>query len=68
VIWTKPDDLPFDANKALPKLGGLFDGEFHVAVCDGSVILVKKDYDADEMKKFITHNGGEVLDIDKLKK
>jgi hypothetical protein len=68
VIWTKPDDLAFDANKPLPKLGGLFDGEFHVAVCDGSVVLMKKDYDADEMKKFITHNGGEILDIDKLKK
>jgi hypothetical protein len=68
VIWTKPDDLVFDAKKALPKLGGLFDGEFHVAVCDGSVILVKKDYDAAEMKHFITHNGGEVLDTDKLKK
>jgi hypothetical protein len=68
VIWTKPDDLPFDAKKPLPKLGGLFDGEFHVAVCDGSVVLMKKDYDADEMKKFITHNDGKILDIDKLKK
>jgi hypothetical protein len=29
---------------------------------------VKKDYDAGEMKKFITHNDGEILDIDKLKK
>ena len=68
VIWTKPDDLVFDANKALPKLGGMFDGEFHVAVCDGSVVLMKKDYDADEMKKFITYNGGEVLDFKKLQK
>jgi hypothetical protein len=68
VIWTKPDDLVFDAKKALPKLGGLFDGDFHVAVCDGTVVLMKKDYDAGEMKKFITHNGGEILDIDKLKK
>jgi hypothetical protein len=68
VIWTKPADLPFDAKKPLPKLGGLFDGEFHVALCDGSVMPVKKDFDADEMKKLITPADGEVLDVDKLKK
>ena len=28
VIWTKPADLAFDEEKALPKLGGLFDGDF----------------------------------------
>ena len=68
VVWTKPDDLVFDAKKPLPKLGGMFDGEFHVALFDGSVIRVKKDCDADEMKRFITYSGGEVLDIDRLKK
>src|SRR5262249_38673184 len=26
-IWTKPEDLPFDEKKPLPKLGGLFDGD-----------------------------------------
>ena len=66
VIWTKPVDLPFDAKKPLPKLGGLFDGEFHVGLCDGSVILVKKDFDADELKSVITPAGGEVIDTDKL--
>jgi hypothetical protein len=68
VVWTKPDDLPYDPKKPLPKLGGLFDGDFHAALCDGSVVLMKKDYDAGEMRKLITHADGEVLDIDKLKK
>jgi hypothetical protein len=68
VTWTKPADLPFDEKKALPKLGGLFDGELNVGLCDGSVITVKKDFDAAEMKKFITPADGNVLDIDKLKK
>lgn len=68
VTWTKPADMLFDAKKPLPKLGGLFDGEFHVVLCDGSVIRLKKDHDADEMKKLITPAGGEVLDFDKLTK
>jgi hypothetical protein len=68
VIWTKPVDLPFDAKKPLPKLGGLFDGDFHVGLCDGSVILVKKDFDANELKSVITPAGGEVIETDKLKK
>ena len=37
VIWTKPADLPFNAKGPLPKLGGLFDGDFHIVFCDGSV-------------------------------
>lgn len=60
VIWTKPADLPFDMTKELPKLGGLFDGEFHVLMCDGSVRRAKKDFDKDTFKKMITRAGGEV--------
>ncbi len=47
VPWTKPDDVPFDAGKLVPKLGGLFDGIFNVAMCDGSVrsfpLTIKED-------------------------
>ena len=68
VIWTKPADIPFDEKKALPKLGGLFDGEFHVGMCDGSVMMIKKDFDEKEMKYLIMPADGNVIDIDKLKK
>ncbi len=60
-VWTKPGDLPFDIKKELPKLGGLFEGEFHVLRCDGSVARVKKDFDKDAFKKMITRAGGEVF-------
>jgi prepilin-type processing-associated H-X9-DG protein len=52
VIWTKPTDLPFDKKKPLPKLGGLFDGEFHVVFCDGHVNLFKKNPN-DKIMKYI---------------
>jgi hypothetical protein len=68
VIWTKPADLPFNEKAPLPKLGGLFDGEFHLLRCDGSVMRCKKDFDADEMKKVIMPADGNVIDIKKIQK
>ena len=68
VIWSKPADLPFDAKKALPKLGGLFDGESHVAMCDGSVRFLRKDPDEKQLKALVTPNGGEIIDFTKLDK
>jgi hypothetical protein len=60
VIWTKPDDLPFDPAKPLPRLGGLFDGTFHLLTCDGAVHTVMRDFEVAEFKKLITRSGGEV--------
>src|SRR5262245_5115203 len=52
VVWTKPADMAFDEKKALPKLGGMFDGECHVVLGDGSVRRLKKDADEKELKNF----------------
>jgi Protein of unknown function (DUF1559) len=68
VIWSKPVDLAFDAKKPLPKLGGLFDGDCHVAMFDGSVMLLKKDADEKELKNLIMPADGFNLDLKKLKK
>jgi hypothetical protein len=68
VIWTKPADLPFNAKGPLPKLGGLFDGDFHILLCDGSVHRFKKNYDADEMRKVVIPDDGLPINFDKLLK
>src|SRR5262249_5499853 len=34
VPWSKPEDIPFDAGKPLPKLGGHFGGVSNAAFCD----------------------------------
>ena len=61
-IWTKPDDLG-DAKAALPKLGGLFEGDFHALMCDGSVYLGKSaKVDAEEFRKLITRADGDIVD------
>jgi RNA polymerase sigma factor (sigma-70 family) len=67
VIWTQPADLPFNLKGPLPGLGGLFDGDFHILLCDGSVWRFKKDYDVDEMKKVIRPDDGKP-EFEKLKK
>ncbi|HEY1188451.1 MAG TPA: DUF1559 domain-containing protein [Gemmata sp.] len=68
VIWSKPADIAFDEKKPLPKLGGMFDGLLHTALCDGSVRRVRADFDADEMKKFIMPADGAKVDFKKLSK
>jgi hypothetical protein len=68
LVWSKPADLPFDIKKKLPKLGGMFDGDFHVGMCDGSVMLLRKNADEEQLKFLITPNGGEVIDLKKLQK
>jgi hypothetical protein len=66
VPWTKPQDLPFDPRKPLPKLGGLFPEIFYAALCDGSVQGLKKKLDEQTLRALITRNGGEVIDMSKV--
>jgi hypothetical protein len=68
VVWTQPADLPFNKKAPLPKLGGLFGGDFYVLFCDGSVYRATKNYDPDEMKKVIMPADGNVVDLKKLQK
>jgi hypothetical protein len=68
VIWSKPADIPFDEKKPLPKIGGLFDGECNVVLCDGSVKRLKKDADEKQLKLFIMPQDGNVIDFKKLEK
>jgi hypothetical protein len=64
VPWTKPADLPFDAKKPLPKLGGLFKNGFHAAMADGSVRYVRRTISEQTLRSAITRDGGEVLGSD----
>jgi len=63
VDWTKPDDLAFDG-KTVPKLGGMFDGQFHAVMGDGSVKKIPKGIDAKVLLASITRSGGEGDDLD----
>ncbi len=63
VVWSKPDDLPFDG-KTPPKLGGMFDGDFNTTFADGSVRKFKRTIKLEILMALITRNGGEVVNVD----
>ena len=68
VPWTRPDELPFDPKKALPKLGGIFNGDFNVLLADGAVRFVRKPFNEEVFRAMITRSGGEVVNFNDLEK
>ena len=66
VPWTKPEDLPFDKEKPLPELGGLFKGGFHVVFADGSVRFLGRRNKPEVLRALITPDGGEDIRPDEL--
>jgi hypothetical protein len=64
VPWTKPDDLAYDPNNPLPKLGVFNDG-FHALFAEGSVQWIKKGIPGDILRALITRSGGESVDWSK---
>jgi hypothetical protein len=61
VEWTKPDDLAFDPDKPLPKLGKQTPEGFQAAFADGSVRFISKSVSEKTLKAMITRAGGEVF-------
>ena len=66
VLWTKPDDIPFDAGKFLPKVGGLSKDGFMAAMCDGSVHFIPLTVKEETLRLWIKRNSNEEKpDLDK---
>jgi hypothetical protein len=61
VPWTKPDELAYDSDKPLPKLGGLFKGGFHALFADASVRFIRSDISEKTLRALITPAGGETI-------
>jgi serine/threonine protein kinase/formylglycine-generating enzyme required for sulfatase activity len=66
VIWTKPDDLPYDPKKPLAKLG-TSDVGILVAMCDGTVSTLAPEVLEPALRALITRNGGEMVPAPFLK-
>ena len=60
VPWTKPEDIPFDGGKVLPKVGGLDKAGFLAVLCDGSVRFVPLTVKEDDLRTWIIRNSGKV--------
>jgi hypothetical protein len=62
VIWTKPDDLDFNAQNPHSGLGGLWQTGFVAALCDGSVRFIPAGVDAATLKNLVSRADGNVID------
>jgi len=63
VVWSKPDDLVFDG-KDFPALGGMFDGKFNAAFCDGSVRRFRKGLNSELLGKLVDPADGNAFDLE----
>jgi RNA polymerase sigma factor (sigma-70 family) len=54
VPWTKPADIAYDAEKPLPKLGGVFKDGFCALVGDGAARFVPRDISDADLRPWIT--------------
>jgi HEAT repeat protein len=64
VPWSKPADLPYSAEKPLPRLGGTFPDGFHAAFADGQVFFIPRTLDGKTIRGFITANAGDDVSRD----
>ena len=66
VPWTKPEVLPYGSNKPLPPLGGGPGGSSLVLMADGSVRSISAGFDPALLRRAITRNDKQPLDLDRL--
>lgn len=59
VIWTKPDDWQYDAEKPMQGLIGHYPDGFQALLVDGSVKFISKDVDVETLKALMTRNAGD---------
>jgi hypothetical protein len=60
---TKPADVSLPSDKALPELGGLFSGQYHVLFADGEPHCLAAEVDPVQHRSVFTRAGGEVVPV-----
>jgi hypothetical protein len=61
VPWTKPEDLPYDPHKPLPRLGVSSEG-FCAAFADLGIWFIHRDFDETAFRAAITPQGAETFE------
>jgi hypothetical protein len=64
VPWSKPEDVPFDPAKELPKLGLPGAARFSASLCDGSVRMISHKIRKETLQNAITRDDGNPLGAD----
>ena len=58
VPWTKPEDVPYDGAKPLPKLGGQFEDGFYAAFTDGWPRFLSREVAPETLRALIRRGDG----------
>jgi hypothetical protein len=66
IPWTKPEDIPYAADKPLPKFGGHYPDGFLALLCDGSVRFVSGKVNEKTTRLLITKGDGEPIPQENL--
>jgi len=61
IPWTKPEDLPYDADKPVPELGGRYEDGFIAAFCDGSVRTISEAIEPQVLRQWGDRADGEII-------
>jgi hypothetical protein len=61
VPWTKPDELVYDEDQPLPKLGGVYDDGFFAVSMAGAVVFVPAGTADQTLRALITSNVGDAI-------
>ena len=61
IPWSKPADIPYEADKPLPKLGGFNPGIWLGALADGSVRTFAEAIEEKTVRALISRDGREVI-------
>ncbi|MEN6366184.1 MAG: polysaccharide biosynthesis/export family protein [Thermoguttaceae bacterium] len=64
VVWTKPDDIPYNLQNPNQGLFGLWPDGFLAGLADGSVRFVSSSIEPKVLKALLTRNGGEHIEPD----
>jgi hypothetical protein len=60
VPWTKPEEIPYDPSRPVPRLRGPFRDGFRACMSDGSRRFVPYDMNQADLRALITRNGNDV--------
>lgn len=61
--WTKPDDIPYAADKPLPSLGGWFTGGWFAGMADGNVRFISSTNDEKSIRHLFTISDGHPITL-----
>jgi prepilin-type processing-associated H-X9-DG protein len=64
VPWTKPEDLAYASDAALPELTPIYKGGFNAAFADGSVRFIKENVDEKSLRAMFTRSGNDEISIE----